>query len=172
MMQAKLPLTAEDAKVSNVERNVPAIDTLLTTTGRAGAAPVDDPLFDASLESRKVPALLADQNHGPRVGVVRDLAPLTVIDARVSNVPERRDTPPPSQPPPQNPVQDRGEPAGDPLLDTSTTTLVEEEHDDTTTAGGVNLDVRGGRHKMKSQFPCTSVVGPEDVHREVGPPKA
>jgi hypothetical protein len=161
MIQAKLPLTTEDAKVSKVERKVPARDTL-TTAGRG--APGGDPLFDASLaldgprDSRKVPLTKQD---GPRAGVVRKL-PLTLVDARVSNM-ERR------APPQENPVQDRGEPVGDPLLDA--TLEEQEEMDDTTADEGtaVHLDVR---HKMKSKFPCTSVVGPEDVHREVGPPKA
>jgi hypothetical protein len=158
-IQAKLPLTMEDAKVSKVERKVPARDKLTTVVRGAQG---DDPLFDASLavdgpkDSRKVS--LTKQN-GPRGGVVRK-HPLTLVDARVSNM-ERR------APPQRNSVQDRAEPVDDPLLDAT----LEEDQDGTTTDEGtaVHLDAR---HKMKSKFPCTSVVGPEDVHREVGPPKA
>jgi hypothetical protein len=45
MIQAKLPLTVEDARVTKVERKVP-VNHKLTTVGRG--APGGDPLFDAS----------------------------------------------------------------------------------------------------------------------------
>jgi hypothetical protein len=261
MLQAKRPLTAEDAKVSKVERKVSARDAL-TTVGRG--APCGDPLFDASLAvdgrprvirevpwtdqhanvsstnpwvpiitdkftvlglndtdchgdvlmleaskahrhqedvpskgmvhkfpltvddtrmlnvKHRLPNAVANaniglvqelggnplleasmaQHAGPWNGVVHKL-PLTVVDACISNMEHR-------VPPPQNPVQDRGEPVGDPLLDAT----LEEEEEDVTTAEGTGVHHLDVRHKMKSKFPCTAVVGPEDVHREVGPPKA
>jgi hypothetical protein len=141
----KLPLTVDDTNVSNVKRRLPK------AAGNPNFGLTRDPLLKASMT----------QHAGPRGGVVRKL-PLTLVDARVSNVDRR-------VPPQHNPVQDRGELVGDPLLDA--TLEEQEERDDTITYEGtaVHLDVR---HKMKSKFPCTSVVGPEDVHREVGPPKA
>jgi hypothetical protein len=145
----KLPLTVDDTNVSNVKRRLPKAvgNPILVLTQVVGG----DPLLKASMA----------QHAGPRVGVIRKL-PLTLVDARVFNV-ERRVSPQ------ENLVQDRGDPVGDPLLDA--TLEDQEERDDTTADEGtaVHLDFR---HKMKSRFPCTSVVGPEDVHREVGPPKA
>jgi hypothetical protein len=143
-MVRKLPLTVDDANVSNMKRRLP---NAIEKTQVGG-----DPIMEAYVA----------QHTGPRGGVVRKL-PMTVADARLSHDFERR------VPPPPNPVQDRGEPVGDPLLDA---TLEEQEEQDNTTTDegtGVHLDAR---HKMKSKFPCTAVVGPEDVHREVGPPKA
>jgi hypothetical protein len=143
-MVRKLPLTVDDTNVSNVKRRLP--------NAVAKAQVGGDPILEAYMA----------QHVGPRGGVVRKL-PLTAVDARLSDTSERR------IPAPPNPIQDRGEPVGDPLLDA---TLEEQEEQDNTTTDedtGVHLDVR---HKMKSKFPCTSVVGPEDVHREVGPPKA
>jgi hypothetical protein len=143
----KLPLTVDDTNVSNVKRRLP--------NAVAKAQEGGDPILEAYMA----------QHTGPRGGVVRKL-PLTADDARVSDTIERRVPPPP---PPPNQVRDRGEPVGDSLLDA---TLEEQEEQDNTTTDedmGVHLDAR---RKMKSKFPCTSVVGPEDVHREVGPPKA
>jgi hypothetical protein len=143
-MVRKLPLTVDDTLVSNVKRRLP--------NAVAKAQVGGDPILEAYMA----------QHAGPRGGVVRKL-PLTAVDARITDTMERR------VPPPPNPIQDRGEPVGDPLLDA---TLEEQEDEDNTTTDddtGVHMDVR---HKMKSKFPCTSVVGPEDVHREVGPPKA
>jgi hypothetical protein len=143
-MVRKLPLTIDDTYVSNVKRRLPNAVTKAHIKG--------DPILEAYMA----------QHTGPRGGVVRKL-PLTAVDARVPDTMERR------VPPPPNPVQDRGEPVGDPLLDA---TLEEQEEQDNTTTDddtGAHMDAR---HKMKTKFPCISVVGPEDVHREVGPPKA
>jgi hypothetical protein len=146
-MVRKLPLTVDDTNVSHVKRRLPNAVASLGMAQDGG-----DPLLEASMA----------QHPGPRGGVIRKL-PMTAVDARVSEYAERR------VPPPPNPLHDRGEPVGDPLLDA---TLEEQEEQDNTTTDedtGAHLDVR---HKVKSKFPCTSVVGPEDVHREVGPPKA
>lgn len=141
----KLPLTVDDTNVGHVERRLPNAVPHVHVVG-------GDPILEASMAQRT----------GPRGGVIRKL-PMTVSDARVSAAMERR------TPPPQNTLQNRGEPVGDPLLDA----YVEEQEDqgNTTTDEdtATHLDVR---HKMKSKFPATKVVGPEDVHREVGPPKA
>ena len=143
-MVRKLPLTVDDTHVSNMKRQLP--------NAVAKAQVGGDPILEAYMA----------QHTGPRGGVVRKL-PLTAVDARVSDTMER------GVPPPPNPIQDRGEPVGDPLLDA---TLEEQEEQDITTTDEdmrVHLDAR---RKMKSKFPCTSVVYPEDVHREVGPPMA
>jgi hypothetical protein len=143
-MVRKMPLTVDDTNVSNMKRRLP------NAVGKTHVG--GDPILEAYMA----------QHTGPRGGVVRKL-PMTVADVRVSDGVERR------VPPPPNPVQDRGEPVGDPLLDAS---LEQQEEQDNTTTDedmGVHLDAR---RKMKSKFPCTAVVGPEDVHREVGPPKA
>jgi hypothetical protein len=143
-MVRKLPLTVDDTNVSNMKRRLPNV---IANTQVGG-----DPIMEAYMA----------QHTGPRGGVVRKL-PMTVADARLSHDSERR------VPPPPNPVQDRGEPVGDPLLDA--TLEEQEEQDNTTTDEGTSVHL-DARHKMKSKFPCTAVVGPEDVHREVGPPKA